>query len=232
MNDTIKPRAAKSPVKSKTFWGLGLLVATLVTSKTGIPLAPEDVDLAVQAITGAVGTILGVWGRVTAKERIKAPSLPLPVLALLMPILTLHVIFLVGLSGCASSGGGEAPTIAREIDLALVGITAGVLRNNPRYEPMVGDIIARIDVLVARGHTSPALLAEFLAQLQAKHGLQGADLEEITAAITAVRLVYSRVTGQPFPLELQLDARAVAYMRAVQAALAEGTTWAQLFPKA
>lgn len=141
-------------------------------------------------------------------------------------VLAIAALLLLGLGfGCATFKTRDP------VDLALVGITTGVLRNNPNYQPLVGDVIARIDMLVARGHTSPALVDEFLAELQAKYALSADDIQKIRSTILQVRLAYRAVTGQDFPLELALDARAEAYLRQVQAALAEGTMWAQLFPK-
>lgn len=216
---------AKSPLKSKTVGGIALLAAAVLGAKFGIPIAPEDVETVLTLGAGLIGAVLGIVGRYKAKRPLKAPQLPLPVFCtVLMPLCVLPAV--LSLPGCANGGIQTRDPI----DLALVGITTGVLRNNPHYQPLVGDVIARIDSLVERGHTSPALIDSFLAELQAKYTLQAEDVGKIRETIAQVRLAYRAVTGVDFPLAIALDARAEEYLRQVQAALAEGTMWAQLFP--
>jgi hypothetical protein len=56
----------KSVLKSKTVWGIVVAVLPTVLTMLGIPLPP-----AVAEIIIAAGSSLGIYGRVTATERIR-----------------------------------------------------------------------------------------------------------------------------------------------------------------
>ena len=147
----------------------------------------------------------------------------IPLLLGVVPLLVLNAIFAV--TGC------QNVALRDPVDLAVVGITTGVLRNNPGYQPMVGDVIHRIDVLVSRGYSSPELVTEFLTELQSKYNLSVGDIANIHSTLLQIRAIYRGLTGQDFPLQVPVGSEAEKYMRRVQAALAEGTIWAQAFPK-
>jgi hypothetical protein len=57
---------AKPLLKSKTFWGIALMVAAYVLPSVA-ELTPDDMLYAVTQITEAVGAVLAIVGRVMAK---------------------------------------------------------------------------------------------------------------------------------------------------------------------
>lgn len=67
MNDT------KSPFASKTIWGAALMLISLALNAFGYDLTTEDQALVVETVVtavGAIGTLLAIYGRLTATRKI------------------------------------------------------------------------------------------------------------------------------------------------------------------
>ena len=63
----------KTPFASKTIWGAVLMLGALVLNALGYDLIQEDQALIVEVLVtavGAVGTLLAIFGRLTATRKI------------------------------------------------------------------------------------------------------------------------------------------------------------------
>lgn len=117
------------------------------------------------------------------------------------------------------------PKRAVDVGLGLV------LRNNPRFQPMAQDCIARIDVLIARGYTNPALVTEFIAEMSAKYELSQAEGAKILETLEKLRFAYWLIWGEQFPVNLALSPRAVAFLNEVKTHIANAAQIPIYFPK-
>lgn len=127
---------------------------------------------------------------------------------------------------------GCATTQERDpVQIAVTGIATVALRNNPRYQPLVQAIVDRIDVVLARGFTSPQHLEEFLAQLQITYALDSDSLRDIRETILKVRAAFYLINGYEFPLEFAIDEKAAAFLRKTKISIAQASGLALVFPK-
>ena len=122
------------------------------------------------------------------------------------------------LVGCSTTTGGDRPRVDPVEMVIRAGMTAAII-NNPQYAPMIDDVVSQIDIMLARGHTTPALVTSFLAELAAKHALSTADIDRLRELIAQFRAVYYTATGEDFPLEFPIAGRAAEFVERVKGQL-------------
>lgn len=137
----------------------------------------------------------------------------------------------LGLAGCSSFPARVSPTkegLAKKAVAVGLGV---VLRNNPRFRPLAQDVMDRIDLVIARGHTNPAFVVEFVAELAAKYELGEKDAERIVRTISDLQLAYLLIFDEPFPANVELSENAKSFLSEIKLHIATAAGLAVYFPK-
>jgi len=126
----------KNPFKSKTIWGLIIMVVSSVLSRFGVETPKEEITETVQYLDNSweailqvvqivgdiVGGILIIWGRKTAKAPISLNPLKGAGTALFLFVM---VFFAVCLMSCQTA---ISPSISPSVGLSKEGDTQGCVR--------------------------------------------------------------------------------------------------------
>lgn len=115
----------KSPLKSKTIWGLILIALPQLFNAFGIEIFNEaEAQEVSEAFATIFGFALAVWGRITAKVPLKViPAKEDTEMLMLWCLLGIAVLF--GGTGCMNAAGFQKPP--KDADVYLSGIRAKTL---------------------------------------------------------------------------------------------------------